>query len=111
MMKNYIGCVDAAIGWQTGAARDTALDETVIRDAKGGIARLRCMIITVKKGRRALPTGLPRRLQDVRRREDSPRMTRKPFPRLQAIKINGRPDQIVYERRPASIGLWRLSNI
>lgn len=45
--------------WQTGAARDTALDETVIRDAKGGIARLRCMIITVKKGRQALPTGFP----------------------------------------------------
>jgi len=59
MVKNYVGCVDAAIGWQTGAARDTALDETVIKDAKGGIARLRCMIITVKKGRRVLPTGFP----------------------------------------------------
>lgn len=58
-MENYVECVDAAIGWRTGgAARDTTLDETVIRDAKGGIARLRCMIITVKKGR-ALPTGFP----------------------------------------------------
>jgi len=49
--KNYVEYVDAAIGWRTGAARDTTLDETVIRDAKSGIARLRCMIITVKKGR------------------------------------------------------------
>lgn len=59
MIKNYVERVDAAIDRRTGAARDTALDETVIRDAKGGIARLRCMIITVKKGRRALPTGFP----------------------------------------------------
>lgn len=59
MMENYVECVDAAIGRRTDAARDTALDETVIRDAKGGIARLRCMIITVKKGRQTLPTGFP----------------------------------------------------
>lgn len=62
MMEKYVECVDAAIGQQTGAARDTMLDETVIRDAKGGIARLRCMIITVKKGRRAL---YPRTSQEI----------------------------------------------
>jgi len=100
MMENYIECVDAAIDRRTGAARDTALDETVIRDAKGGIAQLRCMIITVKKGRRGSIHWLPGRLQDVRRQE-SPRMTRKPFPRLQAIKINDRSGQIVYEKRLA----------
>lgn len=105
IMKNYVECVDAAIDRRTGAARDTALDETVIRDAKGGIAQLRCMIITVKKSRRGSIHGLPGRLQDVRRQEESPRMTRKPFPRLQAIKINDRSSQIVYERRPARTGL------
>lgn len=56
--ENYVECVDAAIGRWTGARHAT--DETVIRDAKGGIARLRCMIITVKKGRRgSIPTGFP----------------------------------------------------
>lgn len=48
--ENYAKRVDAAaIARRTTAARDTALDETVIRDARGGIPWPRCMIIIPAK--------------------------------------------------------------
>lgn len=79
--ESYVKCVDMTIGGRgDGERRGTrhrARRETVIRDAKGGMARPRCMIITCEESptrwRGSTSRGLPKRLQDVRRREDSSR--------------------------------------
>lgn len=98
------------------AARDTALDETVIKDAKGGMAQPRCMIIIVKKARPgggSTPTGFPRDYRMSGGEKDSPRIARKPFPRLQAIKINDpvRLNRIwKAARQDCGRGVWVIHN-
>ena len=80
--ENYVKRVDGGDRPANVAARDTTLDETVIKDAKGGIPWPRCMIIA---GKESPDVALPPSSREItgcpEAREDSLRVTRNPIRR------------------------------